>query len=196
MISPSPPPPPPPPLPYRSRLRPSLCGSCIIRLSLLNPRSNLKSEEKLDSLIGRERKSRLGRREPLIKSYRLSSPFTLPKSPDRKFSPWRSRRLSSFLLCPPRYSIHFFFPPSYRREVLNDPRWFCRLISHPLLICFNYTVHLTSPLIRQLSRAKLPLLVVSSTVYFLIFIRNIIRIMYWNKSDVQILINQSRIDEN
>lgn len=76
------------PLPFPSfRLRPSFCGSCIIRLSLLNPRSNLKSEEKLDSLIGRERKPRLGRREPLIKSYRLSSPFTLPKSSDRKFSP-------------------------------------------------------------------------------------------------------------
>lgn len=122
-----------------------LCGSCIIRLSLLNPRSNLKSEEKLDSLIGRERKSRLGRRESLIKSYRLSSSFTHPPPPPPP-SPEISRpqifaakEPQTFLLpslsATPSHS--FFFSPSYRR-VLNDPRWSCRLISHPLLICFNY----------------------------------------------------------
>jgi len=133
-------------------LSPSLCGSCIIRLSLLNPRSNLKSEEKLDSLIGRERKSRLGRREPLIKSYRLSSPFTSPSSRPKSPQIFAAKKPQTFLL-PSLFTtlLHSFFFPSYRR-VVNDPRWFCRLISHPLLICFNYTASSEpSLLIRQLS---------------------------------------------
>lgn len=101
----------------RARLRPSLCGSCIIRLSLLNPRSNLKSEEKLDSLIGGERKSRLGRREPLIKSYRL------PRLP----LPSRNLRIANFRRggaadFPPssfvrRVCLSSFFPPSYRTSL-------------------------------------------------------------------------------
>lgn len=117
--------------------RPSLCGSCIIRLSLLNPRSNLKSEEKLDSLIGQERKSRLGRREPLIKSYRLPLPSQNPRTAN--FRPEGATDFpSSFFVRRATYS--FFLPPSYRR-VLNDSRRFYRLISRPLLICFNYTAH-------------------------------------------------------
>lgn len=113
----------------------------------MNPRSNLKSEEKLDSLTGREGMSRLGRRESLIKSYR-------PVSRASPFLPLKSSRTANF-----RHEGAADFPPSYiivRRPPHLFPCSFllhrrssigaflttsvrsCRLISRSLLICFNY----------------------------------------------------------
>lgn len=129
----------------------------------MNPRGNLKSEEKLDSLTGQEGKSRSGRREPLIKSYRLVYPLFPTRNPaNRKFSPRRSRRLSSpvFLPCPcrrprphfsrrpPRTVLSFFHHGVVVSAAsLTTPVILPSYFSRPLLICFNYTARRSSPLI-------------------------------------------------
>lgn len=64
----------------------------------MNPHDNLKSEEKLDSLSSREGKSRLRRRKPLIKSYRLVPRFSLRPSEIQRTANFRREEAADFPL--------------------------------------------------------------------------------------------------
>lgn len=114
----------------------------------MNPRSNLKSEEKLDSLTGRDGKSRLGRREPLIKSYRLvsrASPFLPLKSPEPQI--FAAKKPQTCLPSTLSYIVDLTLSLvrpfcTVARDIgafLTTSVKSCHLISCSLLICFNYT---------------------------------------------------------